>query len=112
MNRRDQASTFADTEIRTRGQHKLGLDEDVPFWNVTVRISQHFDVPITVRVLNLRAGRPSLCAEKPSHAVAQQRGPIQRTHFLGKSANRLLSNDFDDPLEPSIFGRMKVDDVP
>ena len=54
MQRCDEASTFANTQVGTCGQHKLRIDEDVAFRHVAVGIGQQFDIPTVVRVFNRR----------------------------------------------------------
>jgi hypothetical protein len=75
----DQPSTFTHAQFGASGQQKLGVDQDIAFQDVAVRVREKLDGPVTARILN---GRVPV-AENALRTLAKDRAPIPCGDFLG-----------------------------
>jgi hypothetical protein len=105
--RGDSARALTRAEVWIRWQQQFGVDQDVALGDFAVRIRQELDVPLAVCVLDWRA---SLAEEAPR--ISLQGGPaVESVQLLGKGSNRLLLQNWRDPLQPGELVRVKVDEV-
>src|SRR5262249_20264399 len=103
----DEPSTLAYAQVGSCGQQQLRIHEYVAFGDIAVRIRKKLDGPFPARIFDIRYS----AAENAPRVLPNNRVLVPRRHFLGKSADRLLSQDCDNALKTRVLGSVKVNDV-
>jgi hypothetical protein len=107
MNRRDAPRPVADTEIGARREDELGVDEQIAFLHVAVRIGEKLDLPVDGGVADLWIRLTAQSLDQTPH-----RGPpVQRLQLIAQRPHRLLLEDGDDAFEPCVLVGVEVDGV-